>query len=345
MAHPLLLRAKTEGTPLVDDDRFTFVWQGKEPAVLVGDFPGCDTDHPIPLKKVAPALWTYTWQAPRDTYLEYVFYLGDERVLDPFNPRTTPTGLGDRNNFMYGPEASPTPLMRAAQAVPRGSVTRHVISTEKLIAGTQRQVWLYQPPTADPSPLLLVYDGSEYLRRVRLPTLIDNLIAQGRVRPVALAMVANGGKSRLLEYGCSELMLWFVRQQVLPLAEAHLRLLDLQSGMHGVLGASLGGLMALYSALRAPEIFGSVLSQSGSFGVPGHEFVTTELVEYTPRLGTRIWMDVGQLEWLLESNRNMHALLQRRGYEVTYREYAGAHNYPSWRDDVWRGLETLFGRG
>jgi enterochelin esterase family protein len=39
----------------------------------------------------------------------------------------------------------------------------------------------------------------------------------------------------------------------------------------------------------------------------------------------------------------MAKLLTRKGYEVTYREYNGGHNYPAWRDDVWRGLETLFG--
>jgi len=27
---------------------------------------------------------------------------------------------------------------------------------------------------------------------------------------------------------------------------------------------------------------------------------------------------------------------------VRYREYSGGHNYPAWREDVWRGLEWLF---
>ena len=39
----------------------------------------------------------------------------------------------------------------------------------------------------------------------------------------------------------------------------------------------------------------------------------------------------------------MHQLLAGRGYDVTYHEYNGGHNYPSWRDDLLHGLEVLFG--
>ncbi len=42
-------------------------------------------------------------------------------------------------------------------------------------------------------------------------------------------------------------------------------------------------------------------------------------------------------------NREMHDLLEERGYDVGYREYSSGHNYPAWRDDVWRGLEHAYG--
>jgi len=38
----------------------------------------------------------------------------------------------------------------------------------------------------------------------------------------------------------------------------------------------------------------------------------------------------------------MSALMQENRYNVTYREYTGGHNYTAWRDDVWRGLKTIF---
>jgi enterochelin esterase family protein len=89
-----------------------------------------------------------------------------------------------------------------------------------------------------------------------------------------------------------------------------------------------------------------VLSQSGAFGftVLEHDAVIFDLLSKTPAQPIKIWMDVGRFEWLLTANRRMYQALEERGYAVTYREYPGGHNYTSWRDDVSRGLEALFGR-
>jgi enterochelin esterase family protein len=57
----------------------------------------------------------------------------------------------------------------------------------------------------------------------------------------------------------------------------------------------------------------------------------------------RVWMDVGKYEWLLTSNQRTYRLLLDKGYDVTYQEFNGGHNYVAWRDDVWRGLVRLFG--
>lgn len=103
--------------------------------------------------------------------------------------------------------------------------------------------------------------------------------------------------------------------------------------------------MALYAAVRAPEVFGSVLSQSGAFSMPNDDFVIFDLLRQAGVRPLRIWMDSGAYEGLLNCNRRMCELLVSKGYDVTYREYNGAHNYPAWRDDLWRGLENLYGGG
>ena len=164
-----------------------------------------------------------------------------------------------------------------------------------------------------------------------------------------MAMIANGGKARIIEYACSETTVGFVMEKVLPLARRHLNLLDPGDapgapGAYGVLGASMGGLMSLYTALRVPQVFGHVISQSGAFASDEHEWVTTELVRHAPTRPIKIWMDAGKFEWLSGANQNMQALLRDKGYDVTYRQFSGGHNYPAWRDDVWRGLETVLGK-
>lgn len=332
-----LRRARAEGTPLIDGDRITFLWRGRRPPQLIGDFMhwGREGQAPLPAEPAGPGLWMCRLDLPADAYIEYAWLVDGRRAPDPFNPRVTANGLGEANHYFYMPGAAPTPLVRRDRRVPAG----------RMQVRGRRTVHFYQPPTADPAPLLVVFDGQDYLRRARLPVLLDNLIAQRRVRPLALALVENGGPAaRMLEYACSEATLAFLLYGLLPLAQARLNLLDPveHPGAYGVLGASLGGLMALYCGLRAPAVFGQVLSQSGAFVVEGHPFVVWDLIRYEPHVPLRAWLDVGRYEWLLDANRRLRALLQPKAAGVDFHEYNGGHNFTAWRDALPRGLTALF---
>jgi enterochelin esterase family protein len=350
MAGSIRKRLKTERTPLIDQDVATFVWQGKTAPYLVGDFTGWDDGNPIKLEKSGPGLWTHRLRLPQDAYIEYGFVNGDESLLDPLNPRQSPNGVGGYNNYLSMPDYKPTDLNRKNPTIPHGSVRDFRISTEYFISGNNRTIHLYQPPVKERVPLVVVWDGHEYLHRVRLNYVVDNLIAQGRIRPVALAFVDNGGqRSRTVEYACNEAMLVFLMTEVIPLAKAELKLINIDSnpGEFGVCGASMGGLMAMYIGSRLPQVFGNVLSQSGAFSWAGYEMVVFDLLAYAEKRPLNIWMDVGKfdLPGLLESNQRMKDVLTLQGYQLTYREYNAGHNYAAWRDEIWRGLEALYGRG
>jgi enterochelin esterase-like enzyme len=131
---------------------------------------------------------------------------------------------------------------------------------------------------------------------------------------------------------------------VITLAQEQLTLKAPGSEPYGVLGASLGGVIAMYAGMRLPQVFGKVISQSGAFDVSDFPGVIVDLVRYVPPAGIDIWMDVGRFEWTLEDNRKMFNLLQERKYRVKYHEFSGGHNFTSWRNDIWRGLEALFGK-
>ncbi|MBL8057074.1 MAG: hypothetical protein JNK29_10275 [Anaerolineales bacterium] len=342
-----LRRARAEGTPFIDGGRVTFLWRGRRAPQLVGDFMhwGREGQAPLEAQPAGSGLWTSVLDLPTDAYIEYAWLVDGRRAPDPFNPRVTANGLGEANHFFYMPDAAPTPLARRDRRVPAGALSREVLPAGWLQVRGRRTVHFYQPPTADPAPLLVVFDGQDYLRRARLPVLLDNLIAQRRMRPVALALVENGGPAaRMLEYACNEATLAFLLYGLLPLAQARLNLLDPAEhpGAYGVLGASLGGLMALYCGLRAPGVFGRVLSQSGAFVVEGHPFVVWDLIRYEPHWPLRAWLDVGRYEWLRDANRRLQALLQPKVAGLDFHEYNGGHNFTAWRDDLPRGLAALF---
>jgi enterochelin esterase family protein len=338
-------QGKTQGTPIIEGDQAIFFWYGKRAPMLVGDFNDWDEEHPIKLKRAATQVWWARLPFAVDAYVEYAFQLDGKQFLDPNNPCRISSGLGHSNNYFYMPAGSPTSLAHRNPEVPRGKVTRYSVETGDLAAGKYRSVYLYQPPTDQPSPLIVVWDGFDYLRRAHLDILVDNLIAQNRIRPVALAMVNSGGQARLVEYACSEATISFLLRKVLPLAEERLNLMDIEEapGSFGILGASMGGLMSLYTALRFPHIFGGVISQSGAFDFLGYDSVVYELIRFGPILPLNIWMDIGNMEELLPANRRMRDLLASRGYNPGYVEYNGGHNYTSWQNDVWRGLEAAFG--
>src|SRR6185436_9032168 len=98
--------------------------------------------------------------------------------------------------------------------------------------------------------------------------------------------------------------------------------------------ASLGGTMSFYTGLRMPDVFGKVLSQSGAFMIESRDFAVVDLVKHQQSQGLNIWMDVGQLDVLLEDNRQMQKLLNQKEYTSTYHEYVGGHNFTAWRDDL-----------
>jgi enterochelin esterase-like enzyme len=241
------------------------------------------------------------------------------------------------------PRSKPTTLTQPIKGNPKGTVIRHEIQTREFAVGATRTVHLYRPPVEGPVPLLFVFDGTDYLKRAKLNVIVDNLIAESHTRPFAMAMVQNGGAARTTEYSCSEATLGLLMESILPVAKENLNLEPVQDGHYGVLGASLGGLMALYAAMRLPQVFRKALSQSGAFINPEYQFVVVDLVRYAPRPEIDIWMDAGRFEWLLEGNRQMYDLLKEKNYRVKYREFFGGHNFTSWRNDLWHGLEYLYG--
>ena len=341
--HPLLAMARMTGNPVIESGTVTFLWQGKTAPLLVDDLHNWDED-PQTMQRAGTELWFCSVPLADDAYFEYAFLDPEtrKRIPDPLNPNHIWNGINAFNHYFYMPHSGATPLVQSIKGVAKGTVTRHQVLTKEFIVGTKRSVYLYQPPVKAPVPLVVVYDGPDYLRRGRLNTIVDNLIASKRIRPFAMALVQNGGPARGIEYTCSESTLGFVFECVIPLAQEHLTLTPPGGEPYGVLGASLGGLMAMYTGMRLPQVFGKVLSQSGTFIMPEHQFVVVDLVRYAPPPEIDIWMDTGRYEWLLDNNRQMVALLKEKQYNVKYHEFSGGHNFTSWRDDIWRGLEALF---
>lgn len=348
-----ILKARELGNPVIDGSEVMFIWEGKNAPTLIGDVNHWN-EKANPFKRVSPRLqpasekstWYLTLTLPRDLYVEYAFYdpVTQKRFTDPLNRHTVSNGVGGRNNFFYMPDTMPSPFTMRRADLPVGALTSHRVETRWLREDYEREIYFYHPTVSDPVPLLIVYDGNDYLQRGKLAVMVDNLIADGRIQPIAMAFLSTASRWRSLEYACSDATLLWLDQIILPLVNEKLNLLNIKEnpGAFGVLGASLGGTMAMYTGLRMPEIFGNVISQSGAFMIESRDFAVVDLVKHGQAHEINIWMDVGQLDVLLEDNRQMCTLLAEKDYSVTYHEFAAGHNFTAWRDDLWHGLEAMF---
>lgn len=351
----LLERARTDGTPLIDGDEATFVWEGETAPELIGDFNewGHGLSGATWLEPVASGVWAATVTLPSDAYIEYIFTTDPDdpkaRVLDPLNSRQITNGMGKFNNHFLMPEARHTTMDEFRSGTPQGNVTRHTLFHDYFLIGNRRDVWLYQPPSTDPAPLLVIFDGRDYLRRANITQIIANLMADGTIPPLALAMIDNAKGDRFVEYNTSESQLAAITEVLIPMAQRQLYLVDIEKnpGAYGVLGASMGGNMALYAGLRLPHIFGKVISQAGAFqfSVIDEAPLLKEFVQHMPKRDLKIWQDVGALDWLVDENREMNKLLTDKGYDVTYREYSAGHNYTAWHNTLPDAIVALFGKG
>jgi enterochelin esterase-like enzyme len=272
--------------------------------------------------------------------------------LDPLNAeRVLDNGMqrAEFNHYFGMPAYQPSVWLRANATDLAGRLQTEQLQGDMLVSGGTREVRFYHPPSAAPCPLLVVYDGPDYHERAALVQVVDNLITAGRIQPIALALLQNGGPARLLEYGCNDVTIGFLQEVVLPFAQQQGNLLDWrkQPGCYGVLGASMGGVMALYTGLRAPHIFGNVFAQAGAYSLPSYyasdfDLVVYPLVENLTPPALHIWQDCGRFDFLLPTNRRMADLLRLRGYRHTYHEYSAGHNYTAWRDQLAAGLQLLF---
>lgn len=373
------------GTPLLEPlpsgALASFLWRGTLTTRGVRLLGGPIPDQP-PLQRLGQSdLWFLSVAVPPGTRLSYqiapdVPELPDDAATrrnavqataqaDPLNPRRWPPDpRRDRftaSSVLELPDAPQSPWLAPRPGVPAGAVRRHRFASPRL--GNERLLALYTPAHTGTAalPLLVLFDAEAYLDIVPTPVILDNLIAAGAIPPVAALFVGNGpGDARDRELPPNPAFAAELVQHILPWAQGQVRLSD-DPAQRVVAGASYGGIAAAFAALRYPEVFGNVLSQSGSFGWAPEGAASPEwlIAQYAAapmaaersggRPVQRFYLEAGSFErgrpgrlGPFDTTRHMALLLQAKGYAVQHREWSAGHDYISWRMTLPAGLIHLF---
>ncbi|MFG2648742.1 enterochelin esterase [Streptomyces sp. NPDC048436] len=278
----------------------------------------------------------------------YWSWLRGQQRTDPLNSRTLSRRWGgDPVSYVELPHAPAGDDWQRRAGVARGTVSTHTVHSGLL--GNERRVHVYEPPGGgDDLPVLVLMDGEMWQPGLDVAALLDNLIADGRIPPLAALLPESvSADQRWGELACNERFVRFLETELLPWAGERLSL-TADPARTVVAGQSLGGLTAAYAAVVAPGRFGQVLAQSGSFWWPDgpdlerSEWLTGRIAA-SDRLPVRFWLSAGEQEWVaLPAMGRLRATLREKGYDdAVYREYNGGHDYLCWRTELADGLVGL----
>jgi enterochelin esterase family protein len=359
-----------------DKDRslVTFLWRGDggtRNVAIVGGPPPLQ-EKPRLLHLDGSDVWYRTEVVPNDARMAYWFQVNvpdgpppktpaeyDKFIrecpqrADPLNP----SELGDRS-LIELPGAAPQPWIKPRPGVEPRRMSEHTLHSAAL--GQDRKFAVYVPPGYDvkgtPCGLLVAFDGDGLPED---PTTLDNLIAAGRIPPMVAVFVRQ--RDRWHELTCSPAFVKFLADELVPWARANYAV-SADPKRVIIRGLSLGGLMASYCAFQRPDVFGNVLSQSGSYqwfpeiditspslppvnAEPG--WLTRQYAD-APKRDVTFYLEAGRFEdishnGLLTENRRFRDVLRAKGYTVHFSEFTGGHDPVNWRGSFADGLIALVG--
>jgi Enterochelin esterase and related enzymes len=366
------LARQQEGTPMVEavdehHKRVTFLWRGASSNVYLLGSPGGDHDALFRLGQ--SDVWFRSYIVPDDTLMQYKLAPDVPKVegslreqqraiqvsaqADPLNPHSLSPAGGDRwsrSSLLALPASRYFTPQRMKQPVRYGSLSRHTFTSEHL--GNSREIKIYRPRVAQPARwTLFMFDGQNWQDEYRTANVLDNLIARHLLPPVNVVFIDSLDHARRAqELPPNPRFADFMAQELLPWLQQQGIALQPQKTI--LAGSSYGGLASSWVALRYPQLFGNVLSLSGSYWwTPKGEEVNWLSRQYqqSPRYPLRFWLQAGRFESSGPGGGNYrHTLtfeqvLRDKGYPVSFHASSSGHDYAGWSEALVAGLRDLTG--
>ena len=334
---------------------------------------------PLSMEKNGQGNWTATTDVMKPDIYGYSFSVDGAVFPDPGNPLFK-TAYGSAGQSMV--HVPGTASWDPAPGVPRGSVTRHFYHSA--VVGDDRDFWVYTPANYDPKrgepyPVLYLLHGlgdesSSWLGVGAANVILDNLIAQGKAKPMVMVTplgygTAGGGR------GTPDMIEFFARallEEVMPLVEKAYHV-SKDRNQRAIAGLSMGGAEATYTGLNHLDRFAWIGSFSGAYvmwpganvgrgpggppaagpapgrgagpaldaGIIDKDFGT---LDHKANSQIRLlWIACGTADGLIGVNRQFKDWLKARDVRFTDVEVPDmAHVWPLWRQNLTDLAPLLF---
>jgi enterochelin esterase-like enzyme len=219
-----------------------------------------DANKPVPFTKGDDGIWTLTIGPLKPDMYIYNFIVDGVRIADPNNSVAGFTAMPPYSQLVvYGSG----PAYYDARNVPHGLVTRHVYHSN--VTNGERELYVYTPPGYDAKkkyPVLYLMGGSgdlpsNWVYDGRVNFMMDNLLAEGKVVPMVIAIPNNQVVHRNHPQHTELTFKIFeaeMRQSIIPLVEANY---SVRRDPHGraMSGLSMGGRHTMFVGLNSPDLF------------------------------------------------------------------------------------------
>jgi enterochelin esterase-like enzyme len=314
----------------------------------------------VPMQKDDQGVWSVTTPPLTPDYYGYAFIADGVRLLDPSNHDLVPNLLSPGNVIhVLGPLSLPWEV----NDVPHGVIHHHFYKSA--VAEDDRDYYVYTPPNYDPAakqsyPVLYLLhgysdDASAWTAVGHANVILDNLIAQGKAKPMIVVMPLGYGTMEFVEMGRSA---WSPSHQALrdtnfkrfseallmevtPRVESGYRIKK-DRNARAIAGLSMGGSESLLTGLNHLDKF-SWIGAFSSGGIP------EDFQKDFPSLDTKanqqlhlLWIACGTEDRLITVNRNLREWLKTKGVKATEIETPGMHTWMVWRRNLAEFAPLLF---
>jgi enterochelin esterase-like enzyme len=302
------------------------------------------------MTKGQDGVWSATVGPLRPAIYNYAFSVNGVRTLDPANPWT---GAADRTpgSSQFEVKATDGPAPYDPQAVPHGTLHINYYNSKKF-GGALRMLYVYTPAGYEASssryPVLYLMHGaggneSSWVTGGRANIILDNLIAQGKARPMIVAMpYGRAGESTTLDPAApaqaaapgSPVFPNDVVEDVIPFVEKTYRAAS-GSDNRAIAGLSMGGNQTLNIGLNNLDTFRYIGAFSpvifNQTAEKDHAPAFADVASTNKKLKV-FYIYCGDADTLFESNKSFHALLDQKKIKHTFVETKEGHVWRNWRD-------------
>ncbi|HSZ18562.1 MAG TPA: alpha/beta hydrolase-fold protein [Candidatus Acidoferrum sp.] len=338
------------------DNRVTFRFRApndKEVAVSLEGLP-----KPIPMQKDEQGVWSVTTEPLAPDYYGYAIVADGVSMFDPANYAIKPNFL-NRASEVHVP--GPASLPWETNDVLHGEIHHHFYKSS--VVGDQRDFFVYTPPGYNPRakqtyPVLYLLhgysdDASAWTAVGRANVILDNLIAQGKAKPMIVVMPLGYGAPEVLatKSGLSgdpaltqrnfDLFREALLTEVIPRVEAAYPIIK-DRNARAIAGLSMGGSESLLTGLNSLNEFAWI----GTFSSGG---INPDFDKDFPALDSKsaqqlrlLWIACGTDDRLIDLNRNFRARLASKNIRHLDIETPGAHTWMVWRRNLAEFSALLF---